>query len=346
MNRTIDLRSDTVTQPTEAMRKAMAEADVGDDVFGEDRTAVRLQERVASTLGFEAAIFMPTGVMSNEVAIRLWTRPGDEVLCDAHSHVVDYELSGMAALSGVMPRPVVTGRGHVTARDVETARRPRSYYRSEVTLLILENTHNLAGGTVTTAADMQASITMAHELGLKVHVDGARLWNAAIALGCDLKELVQGADSAMVTLSKGLCAPVGSILCSNRAAIESARRIRKQLGGGMRQIGHLAAAGLVAVETMVARLAEDHAKAQRLAEITSGARGASVVRPDTNILFVNFDSPVAQRVGDHLQASGVRASVMTESALRFVTHRDVSLAECEFAGSALVEAAGAVIEAL
>ncbi len=319
----------------------MAEAEVGDDVFGEDPTAVRLEERVAAMLGFEAGIFMPSGVMANEVAIRLWTRPGDEVLCDAHSHVVDYELSGMAALSGVLPRTVVTARGHVTAQDVATARRPRSYYRSEVTLLVLENTHNLAGGTVATAVDMRASITMAHDIGLKVHVDGARLWNAAVALECDLKDLVLGADSAMVTLSKGLCAPVGSILCADRAAIKGARRIRKQFGGGMRQIGHLAAAGLVGVETMVSRLAEDHEKARRLARIASGARGASVVHPETNILFVHFDAPSAQRLGDHLEGQGIRASVMSESALRFVTHRDVTLEDCELAGSALVEASRA-----
>ena len=338
MNRIIDLRSDTVTRPTDAMRKAMAEAEVGDDVFGEDPTAARLQERVAAMLGFEAALFMPSGVMANEVAVRLWTRPGDEVLCDAHAHVVDYELSGMAALSGVIPRTVLTGRGHVTAKDVLASKRPRSYFRSEVTLLVLENTHNLAGGTVTTAADMQSSIGAAHDLGLKVHVDGARLWNAAVALGCEPALLVRGADSAMVTLSKGLCAPVGSILCSDRESIERARRIRKQLGGGMRQIGHLAAAGLVAVDTMVSRLVEDHGKARRLAELAGSARGSRVIPPETNILFVHFDAPKAQALADRLLDAGIQASVMGESALRFVTHKDVTLADCEAAGAALVEA--------
>jgi threonine aldolase len=334
----IDLRSDTVTRPTDAMRKAMAAAEVGDDVFGEDPTAARLQERVASMLGFEASLFMPSGVMGNEVAIRLWTRPGNEVLCDSHAHVVDYELSGMAALSGVIPRTVATERGHVTAKDVAGAKRPRTYYRSEITLLVLENTHNLAGGTVTGAADMQASAAAAREMGLKVHVDGARLWNAAVALGCSPAELVRGADSVMVTLSKGLCAPVGSLLCADRESIERARRIRKQFGGGMRQIGHLAAAGLVAVETMVSRLAEDHAKARRLADLAKEARGARVIDPETNILFVHFDAPRAQSLADGLQAKGILASVMGDSALRFVTHRDVSHADCEAAGRALVEA--------
>jgi threonine aldolase len=303
---------------------------------------VRLQEKVAALLGFEAALFMPSGVMANEVAIRLWTRAGDEVLCDAHSHVVDYELSGMGALSGVIPRTVVTERGHVTARDVAASKRPRAYYRSEITMLVLENTHNLAGGTVATPGDMQSSIAAAHELGLKVHVDGARLWNAAVALGCEPAELVRDADSAMVTLSKGLCAPVGSILCADRESIERARRVRKQFGGGMRQIGHLAAAGLVAVETMVPRLAEDHEKARRLAELTRDARGARVIPPETNILFVHFDAPMAQALADRLQIANVQASVMGDSALRFVTHKDVTLADCEAAGNALVGASKAI----
>lgn len=338
MKRTIDLRSDTVTRPTDEMRMAMAAAEVGDDVFGEDPTAVRLEQTVAERLGFEAALFMPTGVMANEVAIRLWTRPGDEVLCDAHSHVVDYELSGMAVLSGVIPRTVVTERGHVTAAAVLASKRPRTYFRSEITLLVLENTHNLAGGTVTSPADMKASIDAAHELGLKVHVDGARLWNAAVARGCAPGELVRGADSTMVTLSKGLCAPVGSILCSSREAVERARRLRKLLGGGMRQIGHLAAAGLVAVNTMVDRLAEDHEKARRLAALASGLPGARVTEPETNILFVHFDAPIAQALADRLQAEGISVSVMGERALRFVTHRDVSLEQCEAAGAGLITA--------
>jgi threonine aldolase len=342
MKRIIDLRSDTVTRPTEAMRKAMAEAEVGDDVFEEDKTAIRLERQVAAMLGFEAALFMPTGVMANEVAIRLWTRPGDEVLCDAHSHVVEYELSGMAALSGVIPRTVETERGHVTAEHVVASTRPRSYYRSEITLLVLENTHNLAGGTVTRAEDMRESIHAAHQIGLKVHVDGARLWNAAVALGAAPAELVRGADSAMVTLSKGLCAPVGSILCSNREAIERARRIRKQFGGGMRQIGHLAAAGIIAVETMVARLAEDHEKARRLATLAREASGARVVPPETNILFVHFDTPVAQRLGARLEKDGIKASVMGEKSLRFVSHKDVTLGDCEAAGRGLVVASKAM----
>ena len=242
----------------------------------------------------------------------------------------------MAVLSGVIPRTVVTERGHVTAAAVSASKRPRTYFRSEITLLVLENTHNLAGGTITSPADMKASIDAAHELGLKVHVDGARLWNAAVATGCAAGDLVRGADSAMVTLSKGLCAPVGSLLCASGEAIERARRFRKLLGGGMRQIGHLAAAGLVAVETMVERLAEDHEKARRLAALVTGLEGARVVEPETNILFVHLDSPIAQTLCDRLQAEGISVSVMGDSALRFVTHRDVSLEDCETAGARLI----------
>jgi threonine aldolase len=248
----------------------------------------------------------------------------------------------MAALSGIIPRTVTTARGHVTASDVLASRRPRTYFRSEITALVLENTHNLAGGTVTTAADMQDSIAAARELGLKVHVDGARLWNAAVALRCNIADLVRGADSAMVTLSKGLCAPVGSILCSSAEAIEQARRVRKQFGGGMRQIGHLAAAGLVAIESMIPRLAEDHEKAKRIASLASSIQGVRVVEPETNILFVYLASPAAERYGRALAEKGVLVSVMGESALRFVTHHDVTLSECDTAGAALIEAAKAL----
>ena len=343
MTQTIDLRSDTVTKPTEAMRRAMAAAEVGDDVFSEDPTAAKLERRVASMLGFESALFMPSGVMANEVAIRLWTRPGDEVLCDSRSHVMDYELSGMAALSGVAPRAIPTARGHVSASDIEASRRPRAYFRSEITLLVLENTHNLAGGTAISGQDMQASLDAARALGLRTHVDGARLWNAAVALRCSIADLVKGADSAMVTLSKGLCAPVGSILCSSQEAIERARRVRKQFGGGMRQIGHLAAAGLVAVETMVDRLAEDHEKARDLAKLLDVAPGLRVVPPETNILFVYLDAPRAQAIADELGGNGIRVSVMGENALRFVTHKDVSLADCRRAGDLLLEACKSLV---
>jgi threonine aldolase len=206
----IDLRSDTVTRPTDAMRRAMATAEVGDDVYGEDPTVNRLQEAAARRLGFEAALWVPSGVMGNEIAIRLLTRPGQEVLAEERSHVVQFELAGMAALSGVMPRTVAAEEGLLTPEIVRAALPPRAYYRSEVGVVVVENTHNLAGGTVYTVERMQALVAACRELKLPVHLDGARLWNAAVALGVDPAELARGADTVMVTLSKGLCAPAGS----------------------------------------------------------------------------------------------------------------------------------------
>jgi threonine aldolase len=333
----IDLRSDTVTRPTPAMRRAMAEAEVGDDVYGEDPTVLRLQEVVAARLGFEAALWLPTGVMANEVAIRILTRPGQEVLVEERSHVVQYERAGMAVLSGVMPRIVRTDDGHIRATDIRTARRPASYMRSDLGLVVLENTHNFAGGTVADAGTMAEAIAAAHEEGAAVHVDGARLWNAAVALRAPLSALVAGADTAMVTLSKGLCAPAGSVLVSTRARIEEARTVRKQLGGGMRQVGILAAAGLVGVETMVERLAEDHVHAAILAEALGRCRGLSVRPAPTNIVVAEISGRSAPDVVDALATRGVLANAMDARTLRLVTHHDVSGGDCACAAAILEE---------
>src|SRR5262249_20773207 len=319
----IGLRSDTVTRPTPAMRRAMAEAEVGDDVYGEDPTVVRLQETVASLLGFEAALWTPSGVMANEIAIRILTRPGQEVLAEERSHVVQFELAGMAALSGVMPRIVRTADGHLRADDIRGAPRPPSYMRSDLGLVVLEHTHNFAGGTVADARVMREAIAAAHELGLAVHVDGARLWNASVALGAPLSSLVAGADTAMVTLSKGLCAPAGSVLASSRARIEEARPGRRQLGGGMGQVGILAAAGLVGVETMIDRLAEDHATARLLAGSLAACRGVRVLPAPTNIVVAELTDRVALDVSALLAEHGVLVSVMDTRTLRLVTHHDV-----------------------
>jgi threonine aldolase len=330
-----DLRSDTVTRPTPAMRRAMAEAEVGDDVYGEDPTVVRLQDRVAEMLGFEAALWVPTGVMANEIAIRILTRPGQEVLAEERSHVVQFELAGMAVLSGVLPRLVRTEDGHLGADDIRAARRPPSYMRSDLGLVVLENTHNFAGGTVADAAAMQDAIAAAHADGVSVHVDGARLWNASVALGVPLASLVAGADTAMVTLSKGLCAPAGSVLASTRPRIEAARRVRKQLGGGMRQVGILAAAGLVGVETMVGRLAEDHAHAALLAEALAGCPGVRVRPARTNIVVAELAARSALDVAALLEGRGVLASIMDARTLRLVTHHDVDGAACRRAADVL-----------
>ena len=336
----IDLRSDTVTRPTPAMRRAMAEAEVGDDVYGEDPTVVRLQERVAALLGFEAALWVPTGVMANEIAIRILTRPGQELLAEDRSHVVQFELAGMAVLSGVLPRTVRTEDGHLTADHIRAARRPPSYMRSDLGLVVLENTHNFAGGTVADPPAMRGAIRAAHEEGLAVHVDGARLWNASVALGVSLASLVEGADTAMVTLSKGLCAPAGSVLVSTRARIDEARRVRKQLGGGMRQVGILAAAGLVGVGTMIDRLAEDHAHAGRLAETLGGCRGVRVLPARTNIVVVELADRAASDVAAELGGRGVLASVMDVHTLRLVTHHDVDGAACARAAEILTGVLG------
>jgi threonine aldolase len=332
----IDLRSDTVTRPTPEMRRAMAEAEVGDDVFGEDPTVNRLQETAAARLGFEAALWVPSGVMGNEIAIRLLTRPGQEVLADERSHVVQYELAGMAALSGVMPRVVRAPDGLLTAALVREARRPYAYYRSDLGAVVLENTHNLAGGVVADAALMAGAIAAAHEAGLPVHVDGARLWNAAVALGTEAGRLVEGADTVMVTLSKGLCAPAGSLLLSSRSRIDEARRVRKQLGGGMRQVGVLAAAGLVALE-LVPRLAEDHANAVVVAEALRACPGVEVLPGRTNIVVAGLAGRAAPEVVEALAARGVLAVAMDGRTLRLVTHRDVDRAQCEAAAQVLRE---------
>jgi threonine aldolase len=335
----IDLRSDTVTRPTPEMRRAMAEAEVGDDVYGEDPTVLRLQEDAARRLGFEAALWVPTGVMGNEIAIRILTRPGQEVLADARSHVVQYELAGMAVLSGVMPRIVHAEDGLITADDIRAAVRPSAYYRSDLGLVVLENTHNLAGGTVADEALMRDAIGAAHEAGLPVHVDGARLWNAAVATGVEPRQLVAGADTVMVTLSKGLCAPAGSLLLGRRVLMEEARRVRKQLGGGMRQIGILAAAGRIALDTMTRRLAQDHDHARILADAMASCRSVVLAPVRTNIVVAGMVDPpgAAANVVQELARRHVLASAMDARTIRLVTHHDVSRADCEKAGAILAE---------
>ena len=336
----IDLRSDTVTQPTLEMRRAMAEAPVGDDVYAEDPSVNRLQESAARRLGFEAALFVASGVMGNEIAIRLLTEPGEEVLAEERSHVIQFELAGMAALSGVIPRPVAAPDGILTPEIIAGAQRPTAYYRSDLAMAVLENTHNLAGGTAYTLAQTRSAIAACRESGLRVHIDGARIWNAAVVLGVEPRELLAGADTAMVTLSKGLCAPAGSLLLASADRIERARRIRKQWGGGMRQIGILAAAGLLALDTMIERLSEDHAHARLLAAALGDCASARVAPVATNIVVATLAGRNAPEIVDALARRGVRASAMDAVTLRLVTHRDVSRDDCERAGAVLAEVLG------
>ena len=336
----IDLRSDTVTRPTAPMRKAMAEAEVGDDVYGEDPTVNRLEARAAEILGMEAALFVPSGTMGNAIAIRILTRRGDEVLVERRSHVVRYELSGMSVLSGVMPRMADAPGGHLTPEQVRAVVAPRAYYKSDVSLVVLENTHNLGGGTVQRVEEVQAVVAAARECGFRVHVDGARIWNAAIALGVPPKALVKGVDTVMACLSKGLCAPVGSILASSRERIDQARGARKLLGGGMRQAGILAAAGLVALDTMVARLADDHANAKLLAGALGRGKGVQVCPVETNMVVAGLEGRTAPDVVASLRERGVLASAMDARTLRVVTHHDVSREDCARAAAAIEQVLG------
>jgi threonine aldolase len=336
----IDLRSDTVTRPTAEMRRAMAEAEVGDDVYGEDPTVNRLEARAAEILGMEAALFVPSGTMGNAIAIRILTQRGDEVLVERRSHVVRYELSGMSVLSGVLPRMADAPGGHLTADHVRAAVAPRAYYKSDVSLVVLENTHNLGGGTVQRVEEIQAVVAAARECGFRVHLDGARIWNAAVALGVSPAALAKGVDTVMSCLSKGLCAPVGSVLASSRERIEEARRARKLLGGGMRQAGVLAAAGLVALDSLVPRLADDHANARLLAQALGRGRGVRVAPVETNIVVATLEGRTAPDVVVALRQEGVLASAMDASTLRLVTHRDVSREDCERAAGAIERAFG------
>lgn len=333
----IDLRSDTMTRPTPAMRAAMAAAEVGDDYYQEDPTVNRLQERAAALLGCEAALFVPSGTMGNEIAIAIQVVRGQLVLSDERSHVIEYELAGMAAHAGAIPSVVRTADGKLTPDAIRAAVKPAAFNRPGIALVVLENTHNLAGGTVSSAAEMQASIEAAHALGFRVHVDGARLWNAAVALGVEPKALVAGADSVMVTLSKGLCCPVGSLLAGSRELVARARRQRQLFGGGMRQAGILAAAGLVALDTMIPRLAEDHAHARLLTDAMTGRPGVRVQPAQTNIAVGTLDAGNAAEAAAALKARGVLATAMDRVTLRLVTHHDVSRSDCERAATILRE---------
>jgi threonine aldolase len=278
--------------------------------------------------------------MGNEIAIRVLTEPGQEVLAEERSHVVQYELAGMAALSGVMPRTVPGEEGRLTPESVRAAVKPYAYFRSDLGLVVLENTHNLAGGSVYTVAETAAVIAACREARLHVHVDGARIWNAAVALGVAPADLVRGADSAMVTLSKGLCAPAGSLLVASKERIAKARRVRKQLGGGMRQVGILAAAGLVALDAMIPRLAEDHDNARLLGEALGRCPGLRVAPVRTNIVVATLDRRAAPDVVTAAAAKGVLATAMDAVTLRLVTHRDVPRGDCERAADVLAEVLG------
>ncbi len=342
-----DFRSDTMTKPNAAMRTAMVDAEVGDDVWGEDPTVRALEECVANLLGKEAAVFVPSGTMANQIAIHVHCRPGDELICEERSHVFYFEGGSIARLSGTQVRTLSAQDGFPTPEQVQSVIRPDDPHYPRSRLLVLENTHNMAGGRVATVARIDALAATARSAGMKVHIDGARLINAAVALGCAASELVASADSTTLCLSKGLGAPVGSLLAGEHEFLHEARRVRKALGGGMRQAGVLAAAGLLAVQEGPALLAVDHQRAKALAtglkelawpssstgssSTGSASAGSSstgqvpvdVAATESNIVMLQPGEDSVAPLLSALELQGVRASVAGGGRIRFVLHRDL-----------------------
>lgn len=322
----IDLRSDTLTVPTPEMRRAMADAEVGDDVYQEDPTANRLQERAAETFGREASLFVPSGSMGNQIAVKLHTRPGQEVVLESRSHIFNGEMACVAAISGCLARPLRAEKGRMAWEQIESALNPDVYYNAKTALIALENSHNAAGGTVMTRDEVETVADKAHGHGIPVHLDGARIFNAALASGSSVADLTRACDSVMFCLSKGLCAPVGSMLVGSRALIEEARRIRKLLGGGMRQVGILAAAGLIALEQMPKRLHEDHENARLLAEALHEGKSFQIDLDSvqTNIVMTDLKHFNSTEFLARLKEKRVLAADFGPRKVRFVTHKDVS----------------------
>jgi threonine aldolase len=323
----VDLRSDTVTKPTPDMRRAMAEAEVGDDVYLEDPTVNRLEARAAEIFEREAALFVPSGSMGNLISIRLHCDHGQEVVCESRGHIFNFEMAAMSAIAGVLPRAVPTDDGVLTWKHVEPAIRPKVYYRAQTGLVSLENTHNIAGGRVLPTEVQDEICDRAHERGIPVHLDAARIFNAATYLGKRVADITSKVDSIMFCLSKGLGAPVGSMVIGSKAFIERARAMRKMLGGGMRQAGVLAAAGLIALEKHPALLARDHERAKRLARGLAEIPGIRLNPDDaqTNILVfdVSGTGMAAPELSAKLKERGILANAVDPALMRMVTHYDV-----------------------
>jgi threonine aldolase len=344
----IDLRSDTVTRPTPQMRAAMAAAEVGDDVYGEDPTVNQLERRAAEIFGREAALFVPSGTMGNQIAIRLHTQPGQEVIAESRAHILDWEMATTAVFSGCLVRAVFAERGILTWKHIEPAIYARGAFRAATGLIEMENTANLAGGTVTPLPVMEEIWANAKQRNLPVHLDGARIFNAATALGVDVRTLTRGFDTVMFCLSKGLGAPVGSMLTGSAELMARARLYRKALGGGMRQAGVLAAAGLIALEQGPTRLHEDHANARLLAEALSSIEHVEIDfdAVETNIVIFRLTGGLsAADVVARLKARNILASAFGQDAIRLVTHLDVNREACFTAATALSEEIHAAAQA-
>jgi len=340
----IDLRSDTVTRPTEAMQRAMAAAEVGDDVYREDPTINRLEQRSAEILGKEAALFVPTGSMGNTIALKLHTRHGEEIICDDRAHILDWEMSMPAWFSGCLIRAIPSANGILRWCEIEAQIKVAGDFAAPTALISLEHPHNMGGGTLYPIDELDSICDRAHQRGLKVHIDGARLFNAVTASGISAARIASKVDTVMFCLSKSLCAPVGSMLVGTARAMDQAREYRKVLGGGMRQAGILAAAGLIALEEMPNRLNEDHANAKLLAEGIATLPGialdpATVI---TNIVIFDIAGtglPVTDFVAK-VKEQGVLLCGVGGTRVRMVTHMDVSRTECEQAVKAITHALG------
>jgi threonine aldolase len=339
----IDLRSDTVTRPTKAMRDAMANAEVGDDVYAEDPTVNRLEAQAAAIFGKEAALFVPTGTMGNTIAIKLHTHHGEEVICDDRAHIMDWELSMMAWFSGCIARPVRSANGILEWADIEKVARGTGPHRAPTTLISLENTHNMAGGTVYPLDTIHEICQAAHDRGIRVHMDGARIFNASVACGVPVSAITEHVDSVMFCLSKALGAPVGSLLVGRAADIARGRLYRKRLGGGMRQVGVLAAAGLIALTDMPGVLAADHENARLLADSLSKIDGIQIDKASvqTNIVIfsINDLGCTTSEFSKQLNSRGVLANGISDYQMRLVTHFDVSRRQCVEAAEVIAELA-------
>jgi threonine aldolase len=337
----IDLRSDTVTKPTEAMRRAMAEAEVGDDVYGEDPTVNRLEKRAAELLGKEAALFVPTGTMGNTIAVKLHTEPGQEVICDDRAHLLDWELAMTAWFSGCLIRGISTEDGVLSGEQIESQIKPHSGFFAPTGLVTLEHPHNMHGGTLYNVTSIDDICDRAHSRSLKVHIDGARIFNASVASGHSVARIAQRADTVMFCLSKGLGAPAGSMLVGESDAIARGRLLRKRLGGGMRQAGVLAAAGLIAMEEMPARLHEDHANARWIAEqlvkIPCLSLDLKKVRTNVVVFDIAGTGLSFSELSAQLKSKGLLISSAGATRARVLTHLNVSREDCEAAVKVMEE---------
>ncbi len=340
----VDLRSDTVTKPTPAMRDAMRDAEVGDDVNNEDPTVRRLEEMAAERLGMEAGLFVPSGTMANQVSVYTHTNRGQEIIVEENGHILNFEAGTIAAFSGVLAKPIASARGAMDPADVEAVIRPENEHFCRTGLITIENTHNMEGGAVVPKENMAAVIDVGRRHGIPVHIDGARIFNAAVALDIPASELVAGASSVAFCFSKGLACPVGSAIVGSADFIAEARRARKMFGGGMRQVGVIAAPAIVALETMIDRLAEDHANARLLGEALAELPGVTLdpAEVETNIIIFEFDHADmdAQGLSDAMREKDVlvnprpRIQPREPQRIRVVMHNDVSRADTEFAVTA------------